>query len=101
MHLLLKNILEENKAIDIITVDLLNDTFVFDKLLVASGYSQRHICIMSNIIEKELNNLGYKCVSIEGRKMCDWILLDLGDIIVHLFFKEVRSCYNIEEFWKR
>ena len=68
-------------------------------MIIASGTSQRHIKMMGELLKQELHKLGVRPVLIEGAPDCDWILIDAGDVIIHLFRPEVRTFYNLEKMW--
>ena len=91
--------LEDDKAEDIITIDLSGKSDVADAMIIASGRSQRHVGALADHIARELKDLGFGTVSIEGLPACDWVLIDAGDVIVHLFRPEVRAFYNLERIW--
>ena len=98
---ILKNILddlEENKAIDIISIDVAKKTSVTDHMVFASGTSNRHINSMSESIYTKLKNLDIKNSRMEG-KNSGWVIIDSGDVIVHLFKIESRKFYNLEKMW--
>jgi ribosome-associated protein len=91
--------LEEEKAEDVVTIDLKGKSDVADTLVIASGRSQRHVGALSDKLARELKELGVGGVKTEGLPACDWVLLDAGDVIVHLFRPEVREFYNLERIW--
>ena len=98
---ILKNIiseLEENKAIDIVSIDVTKKTSVTDHLVFASGTSNRHIISMSESIYTKLKKLNIKDSRMEG-KNSGWVVIDSGDVIVHLFKLESRKFYNLEKMW--
>lgn len=68
-------------------------------MIVASGTSSRHVSALANKLSKLLGLNGIKGVSVEGRERSDWVAIDAGDVIIHLFRPEVRSFYNIEKMW--
>ena len=68
-------------------------------LVIASGTSQRHVSAMADHIQRRMKAMGLKSIAVEGLKNCDWVLIDAGDIIVHLFRPEVREFYNLEKIW--
>lgn len=70
-----------------------------DYMVVASGRSQRHVGALADKLAERLNQEGYGPVQIEGKESCDWVLVDAGDIIVHLFRPEVRDIYHLEKMW--
>lgn len=99
---LLNNILKElddNKAIDVVTLDVKNKTSLTDHLIFATGTSSRHIGSLSRSVYEKLKKIGYKNSVIEGDNSSGWIIIDTGDVIVHLFKKESREFYNLEKMW--
>ena len=93
------NRLDEDKAQDVVFIDLKGKSAVADGLVVASGRSHRHVGAMADHLLRALKDEGYGKVRVEGMPHCDWVLIDAGDIIVHLFRPEVRAFYNIEKIW--
>ena len=91
--------LDEDKAQDIVYVDLKGKTAMADGLVVASGRSHRHVGAMADHLLRALKDQGYGKARVEGMPHCDWVLIDTGDVIVHLFRPEVRAFYNIEKIW--
>jgi ribosome-associated protein len=91
--------LDDMKAEDITTIDLSGKSSIGDYMVVASGRSQRHVgAVADNVVEK-IEEAGVKRVRIEGMKQSDWVLIDAGDVIVHVFRPEVRGFYNLEKMW--
>jgi ribosome-associated protein len=87
------------KAEDITPIDLSGKTSIGDYMVVASGRSQRHVgAVADNVVEK-IEQAGVKRVRVEGMKQSDWVLIDAGDVIVHVFRPEVRGFYNLEKMW--
>lgn len=70
-----------------------------DVIIIASGRSQRHVGALAEHISQKLKEAGAARVSLEGMPHCDWVLIDAGDVVVHLFRPEVRTFYNIEKIW--
>ena len=99
----LKNIIERtlnnNKAIDIITIDLKNKTSIADYMIVASGTSSRHIQALSEMVVDKFKSEGIINCHVEGDKSTDWKLIDGIDIIVHIFNPEKRKFYDLEKMW--
>jgi ribosome-associated protein len=93
------NRLDEDKAQDIVVIDLKDKSSVADTMIVASGRSHRHVGALADHILRALKDAGHGKARVEGLPHCDWVLIDAGDIIVHLFRPEVRSFYNIEKIW--
>ncbi len=91
--------LDVDKAENIAVIDLSGKTAIADYLVIASGTSQRHVGAMADHIQRRMKGMGLKSVAVEGLKQCDWVLIDAGDLIVHLFRPEVREFYNIEKIW--
>lgn len=92
--------LEDDKAEDILSIDIRGKSSVADTLIIASGRSQRHVGALADHITRKLKEAGAKDVRIEGLPQCDWVLVDAGDVIVHIFRPEVRGFYNIERIWQ-
>lgn len=92
--------LDEKKADDIRVIDISEISVVADYFLIASGSNKSQLQAMSNNVEEKLGRAGMKENHIEGYDTANWILLDFGDIIIHLFDKENRNLYNIERIWR-
>lgn len=91
--------LDDMKAEDIVTIDLTGKTAIADVMVVASGRSNRHVGAIADNVKQALHKAGLKDIRTEGQPHCDWVLLDTGDIIVHVFRPEVRAFYNLEKMW--
>lgn len=91
--------LEDMKAEDIVTIDLTDKTSIADCMVVASGRSSRHVGSVADNIVEELKKAGLTDIRVEGQPHCDWVLIDAGDVIVHVFRPEVRTFYNLEKMW--
>ncbi|MBR7621810.1 ribosome silencing factor [Phenylobacterium sp. 20VBR1] len=91
--------LDDDKAQDVVFIDLKGKSAVADGLIVASGRSHRHVGAMADHLLRALKDEGYGKVRVEGMPHCDWVLIDTGDVIIHLFRPEVRTFYNIEKIW--
>ncbi len=91
--------LEEMKAEDIVEIDLVGRSSIADAMLVASGRSDRHVGAIADKLVTALKEGGFGPVRVEGMPTCDWVLIDVGDIIVHIFRPEVRGFYNLEKIW--
>lgn len=90
--------LDGDKGLDIQTIDLSGKTSIADRMIVASGASARQVGAMAEHVIAKLKALGRK-VRSEGQPACDWVLIDIGDVVVHIFRPEVRTFYNIESLW--
>ncbi len=91
--------LEDDKAEEILAIDIRGKSSFADMLVVASGRSSRHVGALADHIVRKLNEAGAKDIKVEGMPHADWVLIDAGDVVVHLFRPEVRSFYNIEKIW--
>lgn len=91
--------LDDDKAQDVVTIDLLGKSAMADAMVICSGRSQRHVGAMADHLQRKLKDAGFGKVRVEGLPHCDWVLLDAGDVIVHLFRPEVRDFYKIERMW--
>ena len=91
--------LNQNKALNIVSINLRGKTSIADYMVIASGTSSRHIQSLSEILLKELQNNGIDKCKIEGRTSSDWKLIDAIDIIVHIFHPEKRKFYELEKIW--
>ena len=96
---LITQCLEDAKAEDIVSINLKGKTAIGDLMVIATGRSNRHVGAIADQLIKKLKNNGYGRVHVEGLPHCDWVLIDSGDVIVHLFRPEVREFYNLEKIW--
>jgi ribosome-associated protein len=91
--------LDDAKAEDIVNIDLQGKTTLADHMVIASGRSNRHVGAIAEQLVEALGKVGRKGLRIEGMPHCDWVLIDEGDVIVHVFRPEVREFYNLEKMW--
>lgn len=91
--------LSDAKAEDIVTIDLKGKTSIGDFMVIASGRSQRHVGAIADQLADALKGVGQRQLRVEGLPQCDWVLVDSGDVIVHVFRPEVRDFYNLEKMW--
>ena len=96
---LVRHSLDDDKAMDIAVIDLEGKTNIGDFMVLASGSSQRQVGAMTEHLQSKLKSAGLGRVAVEGVAQCDWVLIDAGDVIVHLFRPEVREFYNLEKIW--
>ena len=94
-----ENILNDNKAVEIASINLKDKTSIADFMIIASGNSSRHIQALSEILVDELKKKGINNCRLEGRDSNDWKLIDAIDIIIHIFHPEKRKFYNLERMW--
>ena len=93
--------LDDMKAEDTVTIDLSGKTSIADVMVVTSGRSNRQVAAIADHVLKDLAAAGVRGVRVEGMPNCDWVLIDAGDVIVHVFRPEVRAFYNLEKMWAR
>jgi ribosome-associated protein len=96
---LVKTSLEDDKADDLVIIDLAGKSSIADYMVIASGRSQRQVGAMAEHLREKLKAAVTGNVPVEGAQRCDWVLIDAGDVIVHLFRPEVRDFYNLEKMW--
>jgi ribosome-associated protein len=91
--------LDDAKAEDIVKLDIRGKTSIGDFMLVATGRTDRHVGAIADQVHRSLKEYGVSNVRVEGMETCDWVLVDVGAIIVHIFRPDVREFYNIEKMW--
>jgi ribosome-associated protein len=94
-----EKILDDGKAEDLVTIDLHGKSDIADYLLIATGRSQRQIMALAQRLLEGLKAAGHGKIAIEGLRYGDWVLIDAGDVVVHLFKPEARAYYNLEKMW--
>ncbi|WP_181701561.1 ribosome silencing factor [Chthonobacter albigriseus] len=91
--------LDDSKAEDTVAIDITGKTPIADHMVVCSGRSHRHVGAIADHLLKDLKEAGFGTATVEGLTACDWVLIDTGDVIVHVFRPEVRQFYNLEKMW--
>jgi ribosome-associated protein len=91
--------LENAKAEGVVCIEIKGKTSIGDQMVVASGRSQRHVGAIADHLITKLKDEGFGRARVEGLPHCDWVLIDAGDVIVHIFRPEVREFYNLEKMW--
>ncbi|GER08621.1 ribosomal silencing factor RsfS [Iodidimonas muriae] len=91
--------LDDNKAEEIVSIPLSGKSSIADHMIVANGRSSRQVAAIADHIVRTLREQGLGHARVEGLPQADWVLIDAGDVIVHLFRPEVRSFYNLEKMW--
>ncbi|MDH5537527.1 MAG: ribosome silencing factor [Betaproteobacteria bacterium] len=91
--------LEDIKARNIVVLDVKRMTSLFDKIIIASADSTRQTKALAGNVQEKLKALGAKVYGVEGQQVGEWILVDLGDVVVHIMQPAVREYYNLEELW--
>jgi ribosome-associated protein len=92
--------LDDDKAEDVVTIDLEGRSSLADAIVIANGRSQRHVSAIAEHLARRLKEAGYGTRPVDGLKSGDWVLVDAGDVIVHVFRPEVRDFYNLEKMWE-
>jgi ribosome-associated protein len=98
-YTLISTVLDDAKAENITAIDLAGKTSLADHMIVATGRSDRHVGAIASQIISRLKDEGFGNAKVEGMPLCEWVLIDAGDIIVHIFRPEVRNFYNLEKMW--
>jgi len=91
--------LDDGMAEDVVIIDLNGKSSIADYMVIATGRSSRQLAAMAQHLDEKLSGLGVRHLAVEGKAQGDWVLLDGGDIVVHLFRPEVREFYNLEKMW--
>lgn len=96
---LVLDVLEDAKAENIVSIDLAGKSLIADRMVVASGRSQRHVGAIADQLQRKLKDAGHGSPRVEGLPHCDWVLIDCDSVVVHIFRPEVREFYNLEKMW--
>jgi ribosome-associated protein len=91
--------LEDAKAEEIVSIDLFGRTTLADRMIIASGRSSVHVGAIADRVVRACRDAGYPSPKVEGMPLCDWVLLDAQNAIVHIFRPDVRRFYNLEKMW--
>ena len=91
--------LDDDKALDIVTIPLGGRSSLADAIVIATGTSSRHVAAIADHLARRLKEAGYGTRPVNGASQGDWVLVDAGDVIVHIFRAEVRDYYNLESMW--
>lgn len=92
--------LDDAKAEDIVTIPIAGKSSLGDYMVIASGRNDRHVGAIAEQLREKLKIRGEKNIKVEGMNACDWVLIDAGDVIIHIFRPEVREFYNLEKMWR-
>ena len=99
LHQLVLKQLDDDQAQEIVSIPLEGKSSIADHMVIASGRSTRQVASMAQKLAEEIKKAGYGHARVEGLPAADWVLIDAGDVVVHLFRPEVRSFYNLERMW--
>ena len=92
--------MDDAKAENLKVIDLTNKSLIADSFIIATCRSTRHADSTADELVRQLKKIGIKCPNPEGKPQCDWIIVDAGSIVVHLFRQETRDLYNLEKLWE-
>lgn len=93
--------LDEAKAAQVVTIDLSDKSVMADFMIIATGGNERHVAAIADQLQRRFKEIGHGRVRVEGLESCDWVLIDTGDIVIHVFRPEVREFYNLERMWSQ
>ncbi|MEQ8369573.1 MAG: ribosome silencing factor [Alphaproteobacteria bacterium] len=93
-------ILDDDQAIDVRLVDMRSRSGFADYMIIASGRALRHVAAMADHLSQKLKAAGLRGLAVEGLRQGDWVLIDAGDVVIHLFRPEVRAYYDLERLWE-
>jgi len=99
LHALVLDSLDDDQALDVVSIPLEGRSSIADFMVIASGRSTRQVAAIATHLAERLKAGGHGSPRIEGLPAADWVLIDAGDVVVHLFRPEVRSFYNLERMW--
>lgn len=99
LHELVLQSLDDDQAQEIVSIPLVGKSAIADHMVIASGRSTRQVAAMAQKLAERIKHGGFGHVRIEGLPAADWVLIDAGDVVVHLFRPEVRTFYNLERMW--
>ena len=91
--------LDDSKAEETISIEIADKSSIADHMIVTSGRSHRHVNAVADRLMRDLKDAGLGAPKVEGMPACDWVLVDCGDVITHIFRPEVRDFYNLEKMW--
>jgi ribosome-associated protein len=99
LHQLVLSQLDDDQAQDVVTIPLEGKSSIADHMVIASGRSTRQVASMAQKLAEEIKKAGFGHARLEGLPAADWVLIDAGDVVIHLFRPEVRTFYNLERMW--
>ena len=99
LNTIVEKTLDVGKAENIVSISLNGKSSIADHMIIASGTSARHVSALANQLSRKLKKEGYTILSIQGQSEANWVLVDAGDVIIHLFRPEVRDFYNLDKMW--
>jgi ribosome-associated protein len=99
LHSLVMQSLDDDQAVEVVTIPLAGKSSIADHMVIASGRSSRQVASMANKLADRIKKEFGRLVRIEGLPVADWVLIDADDVIIHLFRPEVRTFYNLERMW--
>ena len=97
---LVTDALSELKAVDVAVIDVAEVSGFTDYMVIAGGTSSRHVKALADNLVRCCRNAGIRPLGVEGERVAEWILIDLGDVVVHIMLPEIRDFYNLEKLWR-
>ncbi|MCC7045327.1 MAG: ribosome silencing factor [Alphaproteobacteria bacterium] len=99
LRALIEKSLDDDKGDDIVVIDLAGKSDIADFMVIVTGTSSRHVATMAEHLRARIKSAGHAAPRVEGLPHADWVLVDAGDVVVHVFRPEVRNFYNLEKMW--
>lgn len=99
LHALVMSQLDDDQAQDVVSIPLEGKSSIADHMVIASGRSTRQVASMAQKLAETIKQAGFGHARVEGLPVADWVLIDAGDVVIHLFRPEVRTFYNLERMW--
>jgi ribosome-associated protein len=99
LNALIHGLLDDAKAENTVAIKLMGKSTIADVMIVTEGRSSRHVASIAERVVQGLKEKGHKGLRVEGQNTADWVLIDAGDVILHVFRPEVRAFYNLEKMW--
>ena len=100
LHAFIADKIDDLKGRDIVTIDVRGKSGITDCMIICSGNSNRHVCAIADHVADELRHAGLQPLGMEGTEQGEWVLLDMGDVIIHVMQDETRHLYQLEKLWR-
>ena len=99
LHAFIADKIDDLKGRDIVTLDVRGKSSITDCMIICSGNSNRHVCSIAEHVAEELRHAGFQPLGIEGQSEGEWVLVDMGEVIIHVMQDETRALYELEKLW--